>query len=123
MYDYCLIVAQSYNVTKKSIVLLPYNGAFHGARDDSMDGLPTYSLSSSDFVPSHLSEFPIPALISATKKPMAVPKAQGTRALPGVVMQEQRKHQHIAKAAIPQTMYAISFFITLPCLLVVFPIH
>ena len=117
MYDYCLIVAQPYNVTKKSIVLLPYNGAFHGARDDSMDGLPTYSLSSSDFVPSHLSEFPIPALSRAIKKQAAVPKAHGARSLPGEVMQEQRKHQHIAKVAIPLTRYANSFFISF------FPIH
>ena len=117
MYDYYLLVVQPYNVTKESIVFFPYNGAFHDAGADSMDGLPAYSLSSSDFVPSHLSEFPIPALSRAIKKQAAVPKAHGARSLPGEVMQEHRKHQHMMNVAIPLTRYANSFFISF------FPIH
>ena len=106
MYDYYFAVVKPCNITKESIVFLTYKGAFHDAGADSMDGLPTYSLSSSDFVPSHLSEFPIPALSRAIKKQAAVPKAHGARSLPGEVMQEQRKHQHMPKVATALTRYA-----------------
>lgn len=117
MYDYFFPFVKPYYIAEEHVVFLPCYGAFHGAGTYSMDGLPTYSLSSSDFVPSHLSEFPIPALSRAIKKQAAVPKAHGARSLPGEVMQEQRKHQHIAKVAIPLTRYANSFFISF------FPIH
>ena len=112
MYDYYFPVIEPYNISEESIALLPYDGAFYDAGTDSGDGLPTYSLSSSDFVPSHLSEFPYPALMSATKKTRAVPKAHGARSLPGEVMQDKRKHQHMMNVAIPLTRYANSFFIS-----------
>ena len=112
MYDYIFPVVQFHQIPKRIVVSLPCHGTDDYAGSDSVGGLPTYSLSSSDFVPSHLSEFPRPAKSRAIKKQMAVPKAQGARSLPGAVMQEQRKHQHIAKVAIPLTRYANSFFIS-----------
>lgn len=101
MYYYSFSFFELNQIPKQSIVILSSDRANDCPGSGSVNGSPAYSLSSSIFVPSHLSEFASPARRRATRKQMAAPKEYGRRSFPGSVAKHKRRNTHIMNVTNP----------------------